>query len=73
MTSREALIKRYGVTMSIKDLSEVFQSKSPNAMRGRMLGKDNGANRLLLIRRRMGRKVYWLTLDVAEFIAAENA
>ncbi len=72
MTTEEVLIKRYGATMSLKDLSEVFQSKSSNAMRIRMLSKNNDASALRTIRRKMGRRVYWLTLDIAAFIAREN-
>lgn len=72
MTTQEVLIQRYGATMSLKDLSEVFQSKSSNAMRIRMLSKNNDAVALRAIRRKMGRRVYWLTLDIAAFIAREN-
>ncbi len=76
MTTEEILVQRYGATMSFGDLAEVLKSKSPNAVRVRLHGRSVASQKLRGIRKQHGRRVYFLTVDVAALLVqgiAEDA
>lgn len=68
MTTEEILIQQFGATLTLRDLAAVIKSKSANAVRVRMYGKDEFASRLRGMRKHHGRRIYFLTREVVELI-----
>lgn len=68
MTTEEILIRQFGASLSLPELAAALKSKSANAVRVRMHGRDEQACRLRSIRKKDGRRVYFRVQDVAAFI-----
>ncbi len=68
MTTEEILIHQFGASLSLTELALALKSKSANAIRVRMHGRDEQAAWLRAIRRKDGRRVYFRVQDVAAFI-----
>ena len=68
MTTEEILITQFGASLSLPELALALKSKSANAIRVRMHGRDEQAARLRAIRKKDGRRVYFRVQDVAAFL-----
>jgi hypothetical protein len=68
MTTEEILITQFGASLSLPELALALKSKSANAIRVRMHGRDEQAARLRAIRKKDGRRVYFRVQDVAAYL-----
>lgn len=67
MTTEEQLIERYGILLSLDDLSEVLK-RSRDGVRIAMRGSSEFARTWCPIKKKIGRRVYFRASDVARLI-----
>ncbi len=67
MTTEERLIERYGILLSMQDLSEVLK-RSPDGLRLSLGGNSDFARQWSSAKVKIGRRVYFRASDVAQLI-----
>ena len=67
MTTEEQLIERYGVLLSLVDLSEVLK-RSPDGLRIALRGNSEFARKWCSAQLKIGRRVYFRASDIARLI-----
>lgn len=65
--TEEQLIERYGILLSLEELSEVLK-RSRDGVRVAMLGSSEFAQTWSPLKRKIGRRVYFRASDVAQVI-----
>jgi len=69
METKDILIQRYGVLLSLSDLAEVLQ-RSPGGLRIGLSGNTEFAVTWRTAKRKIGRRLYFSATDVARLIDA---
>ena len=71
MTTEEQLIERYGILLSIADLSDVLK-RSPDGLRLSLRSDTAFAHKWNSARVKIGRRVYFRASDIARLIDQEQ-
>lgn len=72
MTIEDILIHQYGPLLTTEQLANVLQ-RSPEGLRLTLRGNSEWVQRINATRLRLGRRVYFRTLDVAQVLGGESA
>lgn len=67
MTTEERLIERYGILLTITELSEVLK-RSPDGLRLCLRGNSDFAQKWSSAKVKIGRRVYFRACDIAQLI-----
>lgn len=70
INTEQALIELYGPLLTLEQLAELFY-RSPQGLRLTLSGNSPFAQRIRPARRKLGRRVYYRTIDIAKVIDEE--